>query len=303
MKKLLFFLCLLISVSSNAQYDYEPLTFGEMLTPLLIYKQAFERAEEQFNYNFSKAHESIEKGNFSLAKTYLNQCQQLNNRFDGSFCSSKDLSQWIDYCDNQIKYQQAYGRAVEQFNSYLSKAKETIDNGNYSMGKYYLEQCKQLNNSFNGNICSSNDLLQWINYCDRQMELQQQRLNSNANTYNRTTGIQYQTISDNENCRITKVSATKKYTTIEFDYTNYYDEGGWCNISPTTYIVDKTTGKRLKLLWAEGIPKSPKKHTFHNKFDTLHFKLVFPAVSAKTTIIDMIESNDSSWKFYNIKLR
>ena len=302
MKNLLLILLLFVCVSSNAQYvvgnHYQPQSFEEMVAPFLMYNQAFERAVDQFNVYFSKAQESIEKGNFSLAKTYLNQCQQLNKRFNGNLCPSKDLSQWIDYCDNQIKYQEAFGRAVEQFNNYLNKAKESIDNGNYSMGKYYLDQCKQLNNNFNGNICSRYDLDQWIGYCNNQIELQQQ-----LNAFNNTMSVQYQTVIDNNSCKIVKVSATNKYTTLEFDYINLYGADGWCNIKPTAYIVDRATGKKLKLLWAEGIPKSPNQHSFKSMYETLHFKLVFPAVSTKTTTIDMIESNDSSWQFYNIKIR
>ena len=230
-----------MSLSVNAQYVidnyFEPLTFGEMAAPLLIYQQAYERAVAQFNDYFKKAQGAIEKNNYSLAKTYLGQCEQLNKQFKGDICSSKDLSEWVTYCDKQIALQK------------------------------------------------------------------QRQLNSTNGNKNKSYGVQYQTVNDNESCRITNVSANSNYTTLEFDYTNHHDFNGWCSIDPTAYIVDKATNKQFKLLWAEGIPRSPEKIKFKEKYETIHFKLVFPAVSAGTTFIDMIESASSSWRFYNIKIR
>ncbi len=102
MKKIILFLTLLSSIPSNAQYvienTFKPLSFREMVAPYLIYKQAYEQAVEQIVNYFSKAKECMEKGNFSLAKTYLCHCQQLNNRYNGEICSSNDLSQLVDYC-------------------------------------------------------------------------------------------------------------------------------------------------------------------------------------------------------------
>lgn len=238
MKKALFILLTLFCVPTYAQYvvgnSFKAQTFGEMMAPLLMYRQAYKKAIAQFDDYFEKSQAAIENNNYSLAKTYLGQCEKINKRFKGNICSSKDLTEWITFCDNQIALQK-----------------------------------------------------------QRQQDAKE----------NKSCGVQYQTIRENVGCRITSVSANSSYTIIEFDYTNHYDHDGWCNIEPTAYIVDRVTNKLLKLLWAEGIPKSPEKIQFKEKYETIHFKLVFPAVSSTTAYIDIIESPNSSWRFYNVKIR
>lgn len=198
-------------------------------------------------------------------------------------------------------YNRAYNEASGKLETYFEKAQDAIEKGNYTLAKSYLNRCIELNNQFRGNLCSNKDLIEWVNYCDKQLDIQAAR-NENRLTSNPSYGIQYQTSSDNESCRITNILIDNKLTVIEFDYTNLYDSDGWCNIEKDAYIIDRSNGNKLNLLWAEGIPTAPERYIFDNKYETLHFKLFFPAVSDSAKIIDMIEYENSSWNFYNINL-
>ena len=110
MKKLFLLSFILLAMTSHAQYVIKPVfkarSFDEYVAPLMMYKQAYDQAVAQFEEYFVKAQNAIEKENYALAKTYLNQCERINNRFEGNICSKKDLAQWIAYCDEQIKRQQ-----------------------------------------------------------------------------------------------------------------------------------------------------------------------------------------------------
>ena len=54
---------------------------------------------------------------------------------------------------------------------------------------------------------------------------------------------------------------------------------------------------------AEGIKISPSQTTFSRWGEELIFTLYFPPISDTATSIDLIESIDSEWKFYGIKIR
>ena len=195
-------------------------------------------------------------------------------------------------------YQEAYYKAVDDYNRYYEKAIDNYNNENYLSCKSYLNMCLGINSRFNGNIGSRDDILSVLVMCDEQIEKQKKSSLSSNKTY----GIQYETLSSNESCRITNVVLSQNYTKIEFCLTNSYKSGGWCNIDPSAHIIDKR-GNSYSLLWAEGIPKSPEKYYFSRQYESLKFTLVFPSVPDSETKIDFVESENGKWKFYNIKIR
>lgn len=102
---------------------------------------------------------------------------------------------------------------------------------------------------------------------------------------------------------ITKVTANDRETIIEFkgnnnSMTGYYT---WITISPYAYIM--ANGQRYTLKSAEGIGVDPKKTYFNQPNTDYTFKLIFPPIPSNVASFDFIESPDSDWKFYGVKIR
>lgn len=95
----------------------------------------------------------------------------------------------------------------------------------------------------------------------------------------------------------------RDYTAIEITSNNqsgnsYYQ---WCNINRNTYIL--VNGTKYTLTRTDGIEIAPEKTYFSYAGQDLTFTLYFPPISDTATYIDLIESIDSEWKFYGIKIR
>lgn len=102
---------------------------------------------------------------------------------------------------------------------------------------------------------------------------------------------------------ITKVTANDRETIIEFSgnnnsMTGYYT---WVTISPYSYIM--ANGQKYTLKSAEGIGIDPKKTYFNQPNTNYTFKLIFPPIPSNISKFDFIESADSNWKFYGVKIR
>lgn len=103
--------------------------------------------------------------------------------------------------------------------------------------------------------------------------------------------------------RITKVTANEYETIIEFSgnnnsMTGYYS---WVTISPQSYIM--ANGQKYTLTRAEGIGITPKKTYFNSPDTDYTFKLYFPAIPLNVSTFDFIESPESEWKFYGVRIR
>lgn len=106
------------------------------------------------------------------------------------------------------------------------------------------------------------------------------------------------TSRNNLGLKIKSVRITSSQTIIELEYENKYKTES-INISPQTYIISYNTGKKYKLIDAEGIPIAPQKQVLsHGK---VRFKLIFEDLPKKTTKFNLVEGN--SWIFYGIRLK
>ena len=106
-----------------------------------------------------------------------------------------------------------------------------------------------------------------------------------------------------ERVRIKSVTLGRDYTAVEIISNNqsgssYYQ---WCNIDRNTYIL--VNGTRYTMTKAEGIKIAPDKTYFSYAGQDITFTLYFPSVPTSATSMDLIESSDSEWKFYGIKIR
>jgi hypothetical protein len=62
-------------------------------------------------------------------------------------------------------------------------------------------------------------------------------------------------------------------------------------------------GKRYTMTKAEDIKIAPDKTYFSYPGQEITFTLYFPAIPSSATSMDLIESPNSLWKFYGIKIR
>ena len=124
-------------------------------------------------------------------------------------------------------------------------------------------------------------------------------LSSLANTVN------YPSVRNStaERAKIKSVYIGRDYTAVEITSNNqsgnsYYQ---WCNIDRNTYIM--VNGTRYTMTKAEGIKIAPDKTYFSYAGQDITFTLYFPPIPTSATSMDLIESADSEWKFYGIKIR
>ncbi len=74
--------------------------------------------------------------------------------------------------------------------------------------------------------------------------------------------------------------------------------GGWANISPNTYLINRQSNERLKLIYSENIPYAPHRHFFRNTHDCLIFTLVFQKIPETWTSFCLYEEADFGDGFY-----
>lgn len=101
--------------------------------------------------------------------------------------------------------------------------------------------------------------------------------------------------SEAKKTRITKISFDNNYTVVEMECSNTK----WCNIDKKTAIY--YAGKQYRLIKAENIAYAPQ--TTNLQGGTLSFKLYFPVLPSSVKSFDLIENNQSTWRFYNVKIR
>lgn len=127
--------------------------------------------------------------------------------------------------------------------------------------------------------------------------------NNTKNTTNpngtRIINAPHYTSKADGNLSIDRITLSSSQTILECSSTNpLYN--GWMNISRDAYIL--ASGYRFQLIKAEGIEYSPKYTHFAYPNQTLEFTLYFPAIPSHVKSIDFIESQDSAWKIFGIKL-
>ncbi len=124
-------------------------------------------------------------------------------------------------------------------------------------------------------------------------------LSSLANTVN------YPSVRNStaERAKIKSVYLGRDYTAVEITSNNQSGNSyhQWCNIDRNTYIM--VNGTRYTMTKAEGIKIAPDKTYFSYAGQDITFTLYFPPIPTSATSMDLIESADSEWKFYGIKIR
>jgi hypothetical protein len=71
-----------------------------------------------------------------------------------------------------------------------------------------------------------------------------------------------------------------------------YVDGGWLNIFPTTYLVNREIGKKLRMEFALDIPVAPKCHFFRQVYEQIRFTLIFLKLPADWQTFTLIEESE-----------
>jgi len=125
--------------------------------------------------------------------------------------------------------------------------------------------------------------------------------NESRNTDKLLTGYKRKTETSIE---LVKIEVKESITIVHLIHTapSAYEKGGWVSIRPDTFIKENSTGKKLKLIKAEGIPTAPNKFEYSAEGQKLSFRLYFPNVDFLNNSIDLIEcENDNGcFNFYGI---
>ncbi len=124
-------------------------------------------------------------------------------------------------------------------------------------------------------------------------------VSSSANTVN----YPFVRNSTAERAKIKSVYIGRDYTAVEITSNNQSGNGyyQWCNIDRNTYIM--VNGTRYTMTKAEGIKIAPDKTYFSYAGQEITFTLYFPPIPTSATEMDLIESANSSWKWYGIQLK
>jgi hypothetical protein len=71
-----------------------------------------------------------------------------------------------------------------------------------------------------------------------------------------------------------------------------YIDGGWLNIFPTTYLLNREKSKRLRMEFTLDIPVPPKYHFFMKVNEQIRFTLIFPKLPADWQTFTLIEESE-----------
>lgn len=322
MKKSILFILFFISVKANAQFNivpdfsnYKPFTLEQKLAPILLAKQReeerqvreYNNAYEEYTKCYEKYQDCIKKGDLLTARTNVDRMIELNTRYH--FASEDAIKQLKSHYNHCVRVTQAF----EEFSPLYDRGMKFLKEGQYLFASLDLTDAMRVVIKYKDIFSSTDipkDLNESIEYCARMQEISQ--IEDVNNPYQLVTSSAqkpetirntYQTCTANKSLKITKISNTTKELVIELEYTNNYDKDGWCNISPSTFILDKRNNKKYVMLYADGIAMEPAKTKFMHKDEKIKFRLVFPALPSQTYFIDLIENDESAWRFYNLKIR
>jgi hypothetical protein len=82
-----------------------------------------------------------------------------------------------------------------------------------------------------------------------------------------------------------------------------YVDGGWLNIFPTTYLVNREIGKKQRMEFALDIPVSPKCHFFRRLNEQIRFTLIFPKLPADWQTFTLIEESERENPLVNFDIK
>ncbi len=106
-----------------------------------------------------------------------------------------------------------------------------------------------------------------------------------------------------ENTKIKSVTLKKEYTAVEIIANNKIGDSyaDYCYIDKNTYL--SVNGRAYTMTKAEGIAIAPQKTYFFSNGEDITFTLYFPPIPFATTEMNLRETVEGGWCFYEIELK
>lgn len=135
------------------------------------------------------------------------------------------------------------------------------------------------------------------------LDILEREINSFKPTNNlKTFTIIKTTKKDISYCSISSIRNVNGKTAIEFDYISPYQEDGWINIDPETYLYDATNNRNFRLLSVLGTAFAPERRNVPYN-EKVKFILYFEQIPINTKKISIIEcENDNCFNFYGVTI-
>ena len=104
--------------------------------------------------------------------------------------------------------------------------------------------------------------------------------------------------------KLKTLTEQKKYTLLYCSYTTSpkYCAGWWVNIYCSSFVVNRLTGEKIKMVQAINIPYAPQKHYLRFFGNYLDFILVFPEIPKNWIKFDFIENYGKNVGFTSKKI-
>lgn len=244
------------------------------------------------------------------------------NNLAFEYMKKGELNKSKDYIDKSIKHSHTYGNAWDTYgelNYRLGNYVDCIDCMNKSITIAKVEKASWIDNSYLYRGLAKKSLGDMVGaYKDieravenggntARTELAKIDASSIDFSEDKTYNEMYATPTIRKNrapqLHIKGVEVSDEYTAIYCQWTNTeYSPSGWYSIDANAYIREKSSGKKHLLLTTENCSISPNTTSIQIN-ETKNFVLYFPTISKDATEIDFVESDESEWKFYGIKLK
>lgn len=272
MKKIIVFLVVSLFLTPvSAQYlniksRYKALTYEELARPVREATQAYNQTMDQIN-------DLVDYIVDVLGNNIDNQLrQEMNQELKRLDKVAEELSETGQIADARDSYNMIYRNVrneIAMYNNRVAQVREREISGERARTEWNAANLK----------------------------------NNNANSIRIITNPSGYKTKGAENLSVNSITLTPTETILDCSCKNPL-AGGWMNISREAHLrVSYVSSAKYKLLKTEGIAFAPDYTYFSYPNQTLRFKLYFPAIPTDAEMLDFIESPESGWKIFGLKIK
>ena len=229
----------------------------------------------------------MDKGDIQTAEKYLEKTLELNHS-SGNFLDSY----------GELMYKKGnYDECRRYMGAAIAQGKKT--EASWLENSYYYRGLANKKLGFDAD--AYDDLSRAVEFNDEDAE---KALNTLFTSNNQKSGKYFNMYrspsswsNKSEGLRLIAIETTEESTILYFELNN----GGWCNISKDTYIIEKRSKIKLYIIDAEGIAFAPEKTYCNDNF--VSFTLTFPPISERCHEIDFVEDEGKGFQMTGIVLK
>lgn len=229
----------------------------------------------------------MDKGDIQTAEKYLDKTLELDHS-SGNFLDSY----------GELMYKKGnYDECRRYMGAAIAQGKKT--EASWLENSYYYRGL--VNKKLGFDADAYDDLSRAVEFKNKDAE---KALNTLFTSNNQKSGKYFNMFrspsiwsNKSDGLRLIALETTEESTVLYFELNN----GGWCNISKDTYIIEKRSKIKLYIIDAEGIAFAPEKTYCEDKF--VSFTLTFPPISEKCHEIDFVEDEGKGFWMTGVVLK